>query len=130
KVDRLHERHVFRDLKYTGGVERLAADDEPGIRSAGQRGERAREIARAKLRRASGAAREGGEAHRFVRRSGFIHCDGHERQGTRTTASISTRTPRGRPETWTVERAGRASPSAFAYTSLTVGKSLMSFRKT
>ena len=73
----------------------------------------AAEIAGAHLGGAARAARELRQADDVLRRRGG-HAASPAAQPALATHSISTRTPRGRPATATVERAGREPPMCFA----------------
>src|SRR6185437_2583165 len=156
EVDGLDEREIVGEDEHAGVVEGLAPDEEPGIGVEREGAEGGREIAGPELGGAPGTAgerrqpdalagaRDGRGRYRNAHMGiSVIHPQLRYdtirilnsacrpgRHGTATMASISTSTPRGSADTCTVDRAGRASPSARPYTSFTTGKSFMSWRYT
>ncbi len=125
EVDGLHDRDVVGHAKDPRVIERFVADEDSRIGLSRERRERGGQVTRTHLGRSTRAARELGQAEDVLARVRHIHrC--RRLYLTIATASISTSTPRGRPATCTVDRAGRASPITRPYTSFTRGKSAMS----
>ena len=129
EVDRLDEREIVGQHEDPRVVEGLAADEQARIRLQRERPLSARvrspgpsfaaqPAQRANAREAEQLLRARSCRGRLVvmllkdERSASRRSRGASDYGMATIASISTSTPRGSPDTCTVERAGRASPSA------------------
>jgi len=124
EVDRLHDRDVIGYAKNPRVIERFVTDEDSRIGLSRERRERGGQVARTHLGRSTRAARELRQAEDVLAR--VRHKTRPATYLTIAMTSISTRTPRGRPATCTVDRAGRASPITRPYTSFTRGKSAMS----